>query len=294
MRISAPGKTFLVGEYLALRGGPSLLAATSPRFALETDGASSASPFHPASPAGRLLAARGIDAANWAFADPHEGRGGLGASTAQYLCAWTALRGRPPFGDWRALVEEYRGYAWDGSGAAPSGADLVAQACGRLTVYDGAVAAAHSMDWPFPDLAFTLLRTGRKLATHEALRAGASFDEAALRAAAETATTALESGDGELFVSAVNAYGAGLRAAGLLARPSADLLRAIGEGSERHGFGVRASKGCGAMGADVLLLVHKASESARLGAWCAERGLAVCGGDMELSLGVRIDVRTDE
>lgn len=32
--LSAPSKTFLVGEYAVLRGGPALLLNTSPRFRL--------------------------------------------------------------------------------------------------------------------------------------------------------------------------------------------------------------------------------------------------------------------
>ena len=32
--LSAPGKTFLVGEYVALAGGPSIVLATEPRFEL--------------------------------------------------------------------------------------------------------------------------------------------------------------------------------------------------------------------------------------------------------------------
>lgn len=287
MKVSAPGKTFLVGEYLALRGGPSLLAATAPRFVLDTAGSGGA-PFHPQSPAGALVSAHLVDTREWAFFDPHESRGGLGASTAQYLCAWVAIHGGVPR-DWAALIAEYRKHAWDGAGEAPSGADLVAQACGHITSYDGRSANARVLAWPFDDLAFTVVRTGEKLATHKTLREGApAFDEVSLRAVVERATTALSEANRDAFLASINEYGELLRRAGLLAPYSAGLLDEI-RGEIPGRMGLHAAKGCGAMGADVLLLVHGAERANELRSWCEDRGLAVCASEAELAGGVRIE-----
>ena len=60
--LSAPSKTFLVGEYLALSGGPSLVATTGQRFQLVLQKVNEENPLvnklnkagiHPESPAGR-------------------------------------------------------------------------------------------------------------------------------------------------------------------------------------------------------------------------------------------------
>ena len=58
--LSVPSKTFIVGEYIALKGGPTLILSTNPRFELK---ATSSNPYfsdieklaHPDSPAGKLI-----------------------------------------------------------------------------------------------------------------------------------------------------------------------------------------------------------------------------------------------
>ena len=88
MILSVPGKTFLLGEYVALDGGPSLLLSTEPRFELRVRARSRdvALPFHAQSPAGRFFERHADDLAAWEFEfrDPSGGRGGLGASSAQF------------------------------------------------------------------------------------------------------------------------------------------------------------------------------------------------------------------
>jgi hypothetical protein len=162
---SIPGKTFLVGEYLALEGGPSLIAATEPRFEARfrresgaapeaASGSAAASPgfaglpFHAESPAGRLWARLGPASSGWSveFSDPHFGLGGLGASTAQFasvlafgerLGAWDARLNRSSAPDWQLILDIYRQVAWSGEGWAPSGADLLAQIAGGLCAVYG-------------------------------------------------------------------------------------------------------------------------------------------------------------
>ena len=103
--VMIPGKTFLVGEYLALEGGPSVVANTHPSFRFrwtleQADGGAARIEhgFHPESPAGKFLnrlnASRllGTEKATIEFHDPHYGKGGLGASTAEFLGAWVFER----------------------------------------------------------------------------------------------------------------------------------------------------------------------------------------------------------
>lgn len=288
MKISAPGKTFLIGEYLAIEGGPSLVACTGPRFQLATEGGER-SPFHALSPAGRLT--QKMATSHWVFFDPHEGRGGLGASSAQFLTAWVARHEAVPARwDWRSLIAEYRDVAWDGRGQPPSGADVVAQACGRITFYDGRDFLAEALDWTFSEVGFTLVRTGQKLATHEHLRTAISFDVLSLRSWAEQAVAALREAQTERFVHAIETYGGLLRSAGLLCETSIEILNTTREFARAQRLDLRAAKGCGAMGADIVLLVHGRAATEPLRAWCVAQGLDVCGGDESLTGGVEVEV----
>jgi mevalonate kinase len=327
-----PGKTFLAGEYLALAGGPSLLLATGPAFeftvervaepltstrasaGVERPGHLNHICFHPfaaQSPAGLWLAKYPelLRSYRISFSDPHEGRGGLGASTAQFAGAWAFSKGlRQGFQsalasdesgganadgrikldefNWTQLLRDYRSVAWNGEGLPPSGADLVTQLVGGVTWFDGVAHRVRSFEWAFPQLEFTLIRTGKKLATHEHLRAAGSHSQAALhealRPAVELARTAIESCNEQNLVEAVSRAASALRNAGLAAPGTLELLERLGS---VPGL-VRAAKGCGAMGADVVLVVHDRSERARIKAWAEGEGLMTCGTNADLGAGL--------
>jgi mevalonate kinase len=296
--LSVPGKTFLLGEYLALFGGPSLIAATGPAFQLKVkkqkqsllerneQPAELALPFSAASPAGRFISSRPdlFAACSIRFSDPHDGQGGLGASSAQFALAYmyahpefaTALvianaerQSQTPDINWLSLLDIYRQFAWSGEGTPPSGADVIGQLAGEISWFDGRTRQLQRYSWSFPDLDFTLLRTGMKLATHEHLKSSPSHLNSAsqdlLRAAVEGAKTALELNDEALFCSSVLHFAAELKAAGLVAEKTAKMIREL----ERAGF-TRAVKGCGAMGADIVLLLHDRADRARVARWARE------------------------
>jgi hypothetical protein len=214
MTLSVPGKTFLVGEYLALVGGPSLLLSTGPRFSLTVEADERADlhpgPFHSLSPAGKYLTRhqRDLSRFDFKFSDPHLGRGGLGASSAQWVLLHAFRRGLheallneqsgsldPASVEWSALLDEYRNCAWTGEGAAPSGADVVSQITGGITLFDGREFQVRRLTWGFPSLSFTLVRTGEKLATHDHLKRPQAAPHEALRFCVHEATTAFETQD---------------------------------------------------------------------------------------------------
>ncbi|MES2962279.1 MAG: hypothetical protein V4760_00210, partial [Bdellovibrionota bacterium] len=238
-RYSVPAKTFLVGEYVALDGGPSIILNTEPRFELVLQPAnlggagSSGALFVGSSPAGRYLAKypdafEGEDAE---FVDPFKGQGGLGASSAQFALACAVHKGwefvDPSTFDWTELLEEYRSCAWNGVGSPPSGADLVAQLTGGITFFDGRGAVAGQLDWSFPKLGFTLLRTGSKLPTHEHLKEKNQVPTEALRTLVNEAKKAFDSGNEKLLVDTVDAYGTVLADASLTADRTAALLKGM-------------------------------------------------------------------
>ena len=285
-RLSAPGKTFLVGEYVALAGGPSLVLATAPRFELVVskidDSKNHQASFAPQSPAGRFLGrhAESVRGHRFEFLDPHTGRGGLGASSAQFALVFSWLKGEADFG---ALLEEYRVCAWSGEGAPPSGADLVAQITGGITWFDGRSLEARKFDWAFADLSFTLIRTGAKLATHEHLKRTQAIPNENLREQVFAARAAIEAKDGEALRLSIQRTSSILREAGLCAARTEGLLNELI--AERDWC--MAAKGCGAMGADVIFVLHAVEDSSKVRTWAAARGLDICGSERDLNGGLR-------
>jgi mevalonate kinase len=246
--IQIPSKTFLLGEYFVLNSGRALLCNTTPIFSAEciTDTPLNLNGLHPDSPAGKLLRHHDIAIA---VACPHQGRGGFGASTAQFLAGYYAIHGTPF--DLQHLLDSYRDHAHNGNGTPPSGADLMGQTQGGLCLWDEANTTLENLDWPFADLAFVLCHTGHKLATHEHLRSLEHLDTHLLEAPFEQAITALKSNDDLSFVNAVNAYQDALIAQGLTAQHTHDLRCA----AQEHPA-IVALKGCGAMGADVVAIFY--------------------------------------
>jgi hypothetical protein len=212
---SAPGKVMLLGEYAVLGKGSAMMAAVGPRFCLQGGSPSlDAAPLlapHPESPAGRLLAfaaqsPSGPMRADWVrtlkWSDPHEGRGGWGASTAQFALVHAALRAlnpvfgskaRPDFGAgaeleelklqpqeelWKDPWKIYRSLHQDQE-VVPSGADLVVQCVGGCIRWQAEQGVQSLLDRGDPvqqQLFFDNLLLfsaaglpGRKVATHEHL-----------------------------------------------------------------------------------------------------------------------------
>jgi hypothetical protein len=149
---------------------------------------------------------------------------------------------------------------------------------GGVTCFDGLNHRAHRLSWSFPDLGFSLIRTGHKLATHEHLRDIPAVPRAALHEQVEAASFALKAADERAMVSAVHRTALILGESGLVARASHELLQKI-----RAVPGVLAAKGCGAMGADIVLVLHEKRDALAFKQWVTKQGLEVCGTHHELS-----------
>jgi mevalonate kinase len=304
--LSCPAKTFLLGEYVALDGGPSLLLSTAPRFQLTVRSSvlspppesgvsfatgvggpgTSLQPWHPESPAGRLAARHAVEVAKWSFEfqDPFAGRGGLGASSAQFALLYAFLNDWTAPLDLKTLLAEYRECAWSGEGTPPSGADVVAQLTGGVTYFDGRSFSSERLAWPFPEIGFSLIRTGAKLATHEHLREGALAPHATLRTIVLEARKAFETHDEMRLIEAVNACALVLRQSGLTAPTTTDLLDQMRDNHELFW----AAKGCGAMGADIVVVLHPRSRADDVVRWAKGRGLEVCGTQDALTSGLEV------
>lgn len=294
LRLSVPSKSFFLGEYLALVGGRTLLAATLPRFEMRVlPGSGAVRGIEPTSPAGLLISAHSaaFGAVDVEFFDPHAGAGGWGASAAQFLMCFAALERigengadmRPAPIEIEHVLSVYVDVAWDGHGYSPSGADIIAQLEGGIVEFSREVRVVHRHEWPFDDLEFFFVPTGNKVATHEHLRDLRRVDVTGFSAHAESACAALVSRDSARFVGAMRGYADELERQALVHPDTAAILQRLDALP-----GVLARKGCGALGADVVVAIVRSDSAKAIAATIASE-IAEPVGRAQLSGGLTID-----
>lgn len=267
--LSAPGKTFLCGEYLALNGGPAIVIASEPRFRLEVRTGQGRHPFHAESPAGRYIAAHpeAFSTFDLKFIDPYK-TGGFGGSTAEFLMVRALHQFGPGIWTEHQLDLDVRA-AWNayrelhaGAALPPSGADLVAQACGLVTGFERRTGKIQVFTWPFQNLGFVLFKTAIKLPTHTHLQDFAKAENAerleVLEPACSRVWDAFKKASEGQFLIGLNEVTRHLEDLGLQAPEVMPCTKAL-----RQVSGIRAAKGCGAMGADVVLVVYDQREIRR-------------------------------
>ncbi len=252
MKWFIPAKTFLLGEYAAVLGHPAIVLTTTPCFELTLSNHSGLQGIHIDSPAGRFWDAHMVQEKGLKWHDPYQGHGGMGASSAQFLGAYLAMMSlQKQRMNKDHLLSTYIKYAWSGEGICPSGYDVLAQSSYGCIYIDGPGSFGHPFAWPFQELGFLLIHTGQKLATHHHLQAmtlPSQMDP--LAAIVLEAKVAFENADSDSMIRTVNAYHLQLLHMGLVAKHSMKYLALLKEEQD-----VLAVKGCGAMGADILLLL---------------------------------------
>lgn len=249
-----PGKTFLIGEYVALLGGPNLIFCQKPYFkATVFDKAKNPNKkciLHPESPAGLYLRKHQLPF-GLIMDNPFSPPGGLGASTAEFLAIYLAhldknnneLQIESLKKDYLALFENHK----------PSGADLVAQSQKGLVIQQKNKPPQSLTTWPFENLGLFLIHTQKKLATHlhlKALNLQKDFNRLA-KISQKTIDAVLEK-DESTFINSINAAATELAHLELVASHSKDILNLLNKEPA-----ILAAKGCGAMGADVIALFYE-------------------------------------
>ena len=293
MILSVGGKTFLAGEYLALYGGPALVATTEPRFELKIDRsqAPTKNPFHPDSPAGQLWNKHQEFTQNFSiqFFDPYQ-TGGFGASTAQFvlLHAFWQLQDQiftesERFFDWHQMMNDYRELAWPQTGLPPSGADLVGMSRGGLTWFERSTGKMQTFAWPFQEMDFILAKTTDKIATHEHLKDLQEFDPEPLTPPLQIIRQGLAEVNWDLFVSGLKAFREQIQAKNWTSPNSLQLIAQL----EKHPQ-VLFAKGCGAMGADVLLILFEKNNSQAVAKIVTDLGLLIRGSSQNLTVGIQV------
>lgn len=252
-----PAKTFLVGEYAALRGQSSIVLTTTPCFELRKTTQSGLQGIHPHSPAGRWWAQSNLLDAGFTWHDPYSGLGGLGASSAQFLAVYLAcadLHNQPVH--YETLLRDYQKIATQAGTIPPSGYDVLAQymqGCAYLNVKTNTY---ENLTWGFTDLGFILLHSQQKLATHEHLQSltlNQTTDH--MSDLVDHAKTAFLNGSSYHLIEVVKAYHQALCEQGWVAEHTLHCIQRLYQETD-----ALAIKGCGAMGADVILLLIKQNQ----------------------------------
>lgn len=252
MKWKFPAKTFFVGEYVALYGGPAIVLTTTPCFEVNLSNHPGLHDIHPNSPAGRWWGKQAELNYGLEWSDPYQGRGGVGASSAQFLGAYYASAFiQNKVITQQNMLEDYIDSSCQGVGKAPSGYDVLAQSMHGCVYINRKEAIYTSYTWPFKDLAFILLHTGKKLPTHQHLQDLKPLNGIdVLTHIVELAHKAFEFVIRKDLIEAVRAYHQQLLAMNLLASHT---VLAIEELQKQDN--ILAIKGCGALGSDVLLLL---------------------------------------
>ena len=279
MKWAIPAKTFLLGEYAALAGGPAIVLTTSPCFELTLSDTPGLQGIHPASPAGQYWARGSHVSKGLHWHDPYQGRGGLGASSAQFLGAYFAsMHLQNQAIHQQTLLDAYMQISRLGEGLPPSGYDVLAQSLSGCVYIDRQKAICQTYTWPFKDIAFILLHTGQKLATHHHLQTlDLPIQVDRLAVIVEQAKHAFECMDSQCLIDAVNAYHQQLAQMNLVAEHSLKHIKAFKEETD-----ILAAKGCGAMGADILLLVVPTKKQLKLSKRLSSMGWNIVGTSTDL------------
>jgi len=264
-----PSKTFIIGEYLAIGGTASMLLNTEPSFVVKIT-SDTRYGYHPDSPAGALRKNLGQTSVGYNFIDPHQGLGGFGRSTAEYLSVYLydlyMNRGisefsQPILGNLEDFILQYKQSS--GGEYSPSGADLVAQVMGGLCWYDGMNFSAEKLAWPFPGYNIFVFHTGKKLATHEHLKDLRAKNFRELIPLLVASRTSLSQKNLKVFCQSLDLYYDALNDMGLSDRNIRERVMNLRKNPE-----ILAAKGCGAMGIDTVLVIGESSNLDRIQQLC--------------------------
>jgi len=257
---SCCAKTFFLGEYGAVATQRAIVWLTEPAFSAHFgDKTRPSSPLSP--PCERLLQALAPELldSGYQFFDPYQGRGGLGASSAEFLLWMRALsfyraesaRWHHP-AHWVKLLDIYTRYSWSGRGVPPSGVDVVAQNYSGLVYIDVPNKIYDALHWPFSDVGVVLAHTNQKLATHTHLESQVDADIwAPLSGWVDKARDALYAADLDQLITSMRGAYQQQQRLGLVA-PHTQKLVSILSGASCF----LMAKGCGAMGSDVILALY--------------------------------------
>jgi len=287
--INLPSKTYLLGEYIVLEGAPCLILNTPPYFkadchVLRNDGETIKNNFHPKSPAGLLMEKNAdfFKKHTIEFFDPHEGKGGFGASGAQFIAVYAALHGiSKNIEGLEKLLKNYWDVLKAHNSVLTSGADLIAQASGsfekkplenlsNIIYWHRAEKQWNNFVWPFTDISYCLIRTGYKCVTHDHIKKLSSSSVKEMSNIVEEGYTAFQLKNSSNFLEAIKSYADQLKKENCLLKETDELIQLFCQSNL-----IEAAKGCGTLGADVVLVLLRREKMSVFLDWLRERGMVV-------------------
>jgi mevalonate kinase len=279
LKLSVGSKVFIMGEYLALSGGPAVLAAFDPRFQLSVEkGTGLYRNISIEGPGGIFINKNKsfFSQYNLDFFDPFNGRGGWGASSAQYAMLAAFYYGQDSIQsdaqmnlDLQKIDKSYLEITSQNiNGMPPSGMDVIAQLRGGLVFIDRNKGRIDNIVWPFSDVSFLMFATGVKVPTHLHLSTLCELPNSELLESVQKFNEAVMNIDKKSMVESINEFRKILYENNLEAPTTSALINKL-----KPLNGVLAAKGCGAMGADVIMLLVDKSEQNTIASTLSLQGL---------------------
>lgn len=255
---TAPSKTFIVGEYAVLFDLPALILLEKPFFTLSAvkQTGTHRNPFHPESPAGQYYENHRDDFADLAidFHDPHSGLGGFGCSSAEFVLLKKlhdshVNQSSSPF----EVLQAYQKVT-EGQTPPPSGADVIAQCHNNAEIifYNPKDKVLETFNWPFKDAHYQTHHTGNKVETHQALHLPSNLPLQPMQHIIYNAVEGIKQTNIQQLSQAINDYANILNTHKLVHEKTLEQLQSIHQDKENL-----CAKGCGALGADVILQISK-------------------------------------
>ena len=252
VRVKVPSKTFLLGEYAVLHKKNSLIVNHGPLFCFDFyQKPGAVIDFHPQSLAGKLTKNNSNILEDYFVhvSDPYRGLGGLGLSSAEFVATWMLLEyldhgdGSVVITDLIAAFLEVIFVLED----PPSGADIIAQCQDNvLSIIGVDPFAVKAINWPFKAVDVVLFHTLQHCKTSDHVKKDL-FVPTELLVASEHGIAAVEADDLSAFVENVKRFVNVQDQAGLLSKNTKQHLDKLNKLK-----GVHVSKGCGALGCDVI------------------------------------------
>lgn len=257
--LSAKSKVFLVGEYAVLFGGNAILLAIEPSFKLkfrESNGRGILKNCSP-SPAFNFFEQHRdfFQKFDLEFEDPYGGSGGFGASSAQYVLLYK-LYEMYHYNEkvskqvaLKKCIEIYKQLPLN-TGINPSGADCALQYLNQHIFFNCVQQTAQPISWDFPNLNFCVLKTSNKVNTYEHLKKLKNLDISDMIIPIQNVKNAFDTLNENLLIKNVNSFFIKMIEKNIVIPETIDLVNKI-----RSIKFVQAVKGCGALAADVILVI---------------------------------------
>lgn len=309
---TCPSKTFLMGEYGALKNGPALLVNTAPRFRMEFsqnhENENSVMPlWDERDPLYKYYVENEDALSDFAqdYMDPYEGKGGFGSSSAQWIFFYSFLNqfqkplkylfdktqnvsqvieklSAEDFDFFMKMILKYRTYSE--AKFPPSGYDLVSQMIGGITYINASKKALKKLEWSFKNLGFALIKNTEKVETHFHLKYIEDIDEKSITKAVEKGLLALETKNPEKFIESVKDNYKALMDQNFVGEQALAKIEKL-----QKAPGVLAAKGCGALGNDVFFAVINKKEEDQFKQWVLSEKQNLIATESDISTGLEVE-----